>query len=494
MYIIISSLLILGGIAWWDITQKKHTIRSNFPVIGHIRYLFEKIGPEFRQYFFSNNREELPFSRRHRSWVYASSKGENNLSGFGTDMNLDEPGHVIIKTAVIPSNAAYIGQLPCAKVMGEDARGKRRRLPYHPKSIVNISGMSFGALSGAAVEAMNKGANLASCYHTTGEGGFSVHHNHGADVVFQFGTGYFGVCDEDGNFSMPKLELLVKANPCIKAIEIKLSQGAKPGKGGILPAAKMTKEIADARGIKMGMAAVSPSKHTAFSNMKELVDFVESIAEATGLPVGIKSAVGRTDEWYELAAIMKSTDKGPDFITIDGGEGGTGAAPPSFADHLSLPFNEAFSTVYKIFHSHRLDHRIVFVASGKLGLPANAIKAFALGADIINVAREAMMSIGCIQAQVCHTNRCPSGVATQNKWLTSGLDPELKSVRCANYIKTLRKEIHEITNACGYKHPCEFQSTDVMLSTGDSRRYLTLYELYNVAKRIPQTEKEKELA
>jgi glutamate synthase domain-containing protein 2 len=464
----------LAVVAIRDIMQNRHAITHNFPVIGHIRYLFEKIGPEIRQYFIANNREELPFSRRHRAWIYASAKDENNLTGFGTDMDFNEPGHIIIKHKMMPVHSDNIGHLPCKKQLGKGKRAK----PYTPNSIVNISGMSFGALSAKAVESLNGGAKLAGCYHNTGEGGLSVYHKQGADVVFQFGTGYFGVCDEKGKFSLEKLKKLVQDNPCIKAIEIKLSQGAKPGKGGILPAAKMTQEIADARGIEMGKAAVSPSTHSAFKDVTSMINFIEEIANATGLPVGIKAAIGSVKDWEELATQMAMSGFGPDFITIDGGEGGTGAAPPSFTDHLSLPFNEAIHSIIKIFRVYPALDNVVFIGSGKLGLPANAIKAFALGCDMVNVGREALMSIGCIQAQVCHTNRCPSGVATQNKWLQNGIDPTLKSVRAANYIKQLRKEIHEMSNACGYHHPSEFKKEDLLVACGDHRRFITLKEMY----------------
>jgi glutamate synthase domain-containing protein 2 len=463
----------------YDVVQKKHSIHRNFPVIGHLRNLLEKIGPEMRQYLVANNREELPFSRRHRSWIYASSKLQNNYTGFGSDMDLTQPGHVIILNRMMAEKpkGSKVGELQCLKVVGPN-----RRKPFQPKSVVNISGMSYGALSSAAVEAMNIGAKIANCYHNTGEGGFSKFHNNGADVIFQIGTGYFGVCDDLGNFDMNKLSELCEKNPNIKAIEIKLSQGAKPGKGGILPAVKMTKEIAQARGIQMGKAAVSPSTHSQFSNVSELINFIENISDVTGLPVGVKSSVGKMDDWYELAYIMKQTGKGPDFITIDGGEGGTGAAPASFTDHVSLPFNEAFTAVYKVFKTSHLEDKVVFVGSGKLGLPANAIKAFSMGCDMINVGREAMMSIGCIQAQTCHTNMCPSGVATQNKWLQRGLDSNLKSVRCANYLSQLRKEIHEMSLSCGYQHPTEINMKDVLIATGDARRYETLENTFGYSK------------
>src|SRR5690606_38075172 len=331
-------------------------------------------------------------------------------------------------------------------------------------SVINVSAMSFGSLSARAVESMNKGVKMAGAYHNTGEGGLSPYHSHGGDVIFHFGTGYFGVRDDEGNFSLEKLVALVEKNPFVKAIEIKLSQGAKPGKGGVLPAAKITQEISDIRHVPLGKDVLSPPNHSAFSNVPELMEFIEQIAEATGLPVGIKAAIGKLEQWKELAKLMAETGKGPDFITVDGGEGGTGAAPPSFADHVSLPWVYGFSDLYKVFKDHNLCERIVFIGSGKLGFPAKAAMAFAMGADCINVAREAMMSIGCIQAQVCHTNRCPSGVATQKKWLQQGIHVPLKSDRLAQYFKTFRKELLEITHAAGYEHPCQFLMQAVQLN------------------------------
>ena len=472
-------LLIIIIVAIRDIFfNKKHTISHNYPVLGHFRYLLEKIGPEMRQYIVANNREELPFDRSQRSWIYASSKKQNNYQGFGTDQDIYAPGHVFINSNMIPykvneTHPNFIDNslLPCAKVMGLETGRKR---PFRPYSIVNISAMSFGSLSAKAIESMNKGAKSCGCYHNTGEGGLSPYHRKGADIVFHIGTGYFGVRDDDGNFSMEKLVELVEKNPQIRAIEVKLSQGAKPGKGGVLPAKKITPEIAKIRNVPLGKDVLSPSNHSAFSTIEELVFFVEDIAQATGLPTGIKSAVGKLDQWKELAEIMEETDKGPDFITIDGGEGGTGAAPPAFADHVALPFVYAFSSVYQIFAGRELSDRITFIASGKLGFPANALMALAMGADVINVAREAMISIGCVQALSCHNNSCPTGIATQSKWLQAGIDVPLKAERFSNYIKTLRKEILDITHAVGYEHPCQMTMDDVDVSMGDNNFTKTL--------------------
>ncbi|MGI9552398.1 MAG: FMN-binding glutamate synthase family protein [Aurantibacter sp.] len=490
----------LGNIPWWlwiiivlalvairDIFfQRSHTISHNFPVVGHLRYWLESIGPEMRQYFVANNREELPFNRIERGWIYASAKRENNYEGFGTDRDVYAHQHIFIKNQMLAfkvpeghPNKKDKTFLPCAKVMGEY---NQRRKPFRPASIINISAMSFGSLSAAAVEAMNKGVMKSGAYHNTGEGGLSPYHKQGGDVIFHFGTGYFGVRSKEGGLSREKLKKLVEDNPCIKAIEIKLSQGAKPGKGGVLPAAKISKEIAEIRGVEVGKDVLSPATHKAFGTIPELLDLIEQIAEETGLPVGIKGAIGKLNQWEELADLMIETGKGPDFITVDGGEGGTGAAPPSFADHVSLPWVYGFSNLYKIFQLRNLTRRVVFIGSGKLGFPGKAAMAFAMGVDCINVAREAMMSIGCIQAQVCHTNKCPSGVATQSKWLQSGINIPLKSDRLAQYFKTFRKELVEITHAAGYEHPCQFTMNDVQVNVDDNDLNRTLRSSYGYNK------------
>ena len=476
-------IVILVAVAIRDILfNKEHTVSHNFPIVGHLRYLFESIGPEIRQYFVANNREELPFNRIERGWIYASAKKENNYEGFGTDRDIYAHQHIFINNAMIPYQLpeGHLNKkdktfVPCAKIMGIY---HKRKKPFRPASVINVSAMSFGSLSARAIDALNQGVLKAGAYHNTGEGGLSPYHSNGGDVVFHFGTGYFGVRDANGNFSLEKLKQLVEENPFIKAIEVKLSQGAKPGKGGVLPGAKVTKEIAQIRGIEPGKDVLSPSGHTAFSTIPELVDFIEAIAAATGLPVGIKSAVGKLEQWRELADIMEKTNRGPDFIAIDGGEGGTGAAPPSFADHVSLPWVYAFSDVYQIFKTKGITDRIVFIGSGKLGFPAQAAMAFAMGADIINVAREAMMSIGCIQAQKCHDNGCPAGIATQNKWLQHGINVPRKGDRLNQYFRTFRKELLEIAHASGYEHPSQFTMDDVDVSIGDRNLTQTLAHTY----------------
>ncbi len=312
--------------------------------------------------------------------------------------------------------------------------------------------MSFGALSANAVEAMNRGAALAPCLHNTGEGGLAPAHLHGGELVFQVGTGYFGCRDERGRFSLDALKERLSEAP-VRAIEIKLSQGAKPGLGGMLPATKVTEEIARIRGVRPGEDCVSPARHSAFGTVDELVDFCELLGQETGLPVGFKSAVGQDDFWDELAARMAATGTGPDFVTVDGGEGGTGAAPLAFSDHVALPFKIGFARVFGAFARQGLHEDVVFVGSGRLGFPQQALFAMAIGCDMVSLGRESMLAVGCIQAQRCHTGRCPTGVATQSRWLMHGLDPSLKSARLANYIRALRGETLAMARSCGVVHP-----------------------------------------
>jgi glutamate synthase domain-containing protein 2 len=452
-WVVLGALVALAiGVAVHDLVQRRHAILRNFPIVGHLRFVLEAVGPELRQYIVTDNDEERPFTRDQRRWVYNSAKRSNNYFGFGTDNDLElSNNYTIVKHSAFPLDAAAEGgdRLPCAKVLG-GARGRAKA--FRPASVVNASGMSFGSLSGAAVEAINRGAAIAGCWQNTGEGGLAPHHQHGGDLVFQIGTGYFGCRDAQGRFDLARLCELVAANP-VRALEIKMSQGAKPGLGGVLPAAKVTPEIAAIRGVAPGVTCISPTRHSAFGSTDELLDFVERLADATGLPVGIKAAVGDCAFWDELAGLMASTDRGVDFVNIDGGEGGTGAAPLAFSDHVAMPFKVGFARAYRAFAERDLTDGVVFSGAGKLGFPEAALFAFALGCDLVAVGRESMLSVGCIQAQRCHTGRCPTGVATQSRWLTRGLDPTLKSVRFANYISTLRHELLQLSLACGVEHP-----------------------------------------
>ena len=450
----------------YDLFQKEHAIIRNFPIVGHFRYWIEKIGPELRQYIVANDKEEMPFNRSERSWIYATAKKEKSTFGFGTTEQLYEVGYPIIKHSTFPydNKEKNVNSLiPCKKIIGQS---NNRINPYQPKSIINISAMSFGSLGENAIISLNQGALKANCYHNTGEGGVSSFHNKGADIVWQLGTGYFGTRNEDGSFSIEKFKNTIKNNSNIKMIEVKLSQGAKPGKGGILPKQKVTPEIAKIRGITEYTDCISPNSHSAFSTEDELIDFIELLAKESGLPIGIKSAIGRIDFWERLADRIKTRNQGPDFITIDGGEGGTGAAPLAFTDHVSLPFKIGFKRVYTVFKKYNLTEQITWIGSAKLGFPDRAIVAFSMGCDMISVARETMLSIGCIQAQKCHTGDCPTGVATQKKWLQRGLNIKDKSERCAQYIIGFRKELLQLTYASGYKHPSEFTGQDIEISTG----------------------------
>ncbi|MFI8266623.1 FMN-binding glutamate synthase family protein [Streptomyces sp. NPDC085665] len=451
-----------------DIIQKRHALLRSFPVIGHARYLLETMGPELRQYIVASNEEERPFNRDQRSWIYASAKGENNYVGFGTEVDVEHvQGHAYLKQRTFASALTDAqdpqAALPSAKVLG-GPRGRAKA--FRPASVVNISAMGFGSLSGAAVTALNKGAALAGAMCNTGEGGLSPYHRGGGDLVLQIGTAYFGCRNEDGSFNLDKLKDVVAGAP-VKAIEIKLSQGAKPGLGGMLPGSKVSEEIAGIRGIPVGEDCASPSRHTAFGDVDSMLDFIELLADETGLPVGVKSAVGEMGFWRELATLMARGDRGADFVTIDGGEGGTGAAPRMFADSVALPFRMGFSRVYGTFAELGLTDDLTFIGSGKLGVPENAAVAFALGADMVNVAREAMLSIGCIQSQKCHTGKCPTGIATQSPWLARGLDPTSKSTRVAVYLRALRKELSKVSSAVGVAHPALITANDIEIMNGD---------------------------
>ena len=464
--------------------QKSYAIVHNIPILGHLRHLLTLIGPELRQYWVANDKEELPFNRSERDWIYASAKGENNTFGFGTSELLYGVGYPIIKHSgfPFPNSKSYFPfgdktSIPCAKLVGGYHKRKR---PYRPKSIINISGMSFGSLGKNAISALNKGALMAGSYHNTGEGAISEYHKCGADLMWQIGTGYFGCRDDDGHFSLDILAEKCKVNP-VRMIEIKLSQGAKPGKGGILPGPKVTKEISEVRGIPEKKDCLSPNTHSEFEDIDGLIDFIERIADKTGLPVGIKAAIGQIGFWEDLAKRMKERNEGPDFITIDGGEGGTGAAPLTFSDHVSLPFKIGFARVYEIFQEVGLSKYIVWIGSGKLGFPDRTIIAMTMGCDIIHIAREAMLAIGCIQAQKCHTGHCPVGVATQNKWLQAGLDVEIKAERFKKYVQSFRKELLDISHAAGYEHPCQFKAKDVEFSTGVNK-FSTLDDVLKYTK------------
>ncbi len=468
LWFVLVLVVVLGMVTVYDLTQKRHAILRNYPVVGHLRYILERIGPELRQYIVTDNDEERPFSRDQRRWVYASAKGENSYFGFGTDNTLDTVGYPIFRHAAFPLPPADDDRhddLEGAKIIGSRTD---RPGAFRPTSIINISAMSFGSLSGPAIEALNKGAAMAGAFHNTGEGGVSVHHRHGGDVVFQIGTGLFGARDSEGRFSVDALLASIGDAP-VRAMEVKLSQGAKPGLGGVLPGAKVTSEVAAARGVPVGVTVRSPNRHADFDDVAGLISFVERIADATGLPVGIKSAVGDVAFWHELAAAMAETGRGPDFISVDGGEGGTGAAPLVFSDHVALPFRDGFPVVFDAFARHGLHHETTFIGAGKLGFVPDAAIAMAMGVDLVNVGREAMLAVGCIQAQKCHTGHCPTGVATQQARLHRGLDPDDKAARTAGYLRSFRTDLRALCHAMGVEHPSLIRLDQIALRAGDGR-------------------------
>lgn len=478
-------LLVLACVAIHDLFQKKSPILRNYPVVGHGRKLLEELGPKLRQYIVAGNNEERPFSRDQRHWVYASANKENNYFGFGTDNDLEQtPSYLIIKQSAFPviepqkddPNYDPEYNIPCAKVLGA---ARKRKHAFRPKSIINVSAMSYGSLSRPAVEAINMGCGIAHCLHNTGEGGVAPAHDNGGGLIWQLGTGYYGARLPNGRFDEKRFVDCVQQYS-VKAIEVKLSQGAKPGRGGVLPGSKVTAEISKIRGIPQGKDCLSPNAHYEFSNADEMLDFVERLADLSGLPIGIKSAVGDLGFWNDLVRLMKDTDRGVDYVQIDGGEGGTGAAPLTFSDHVSLPFKIGMSRVFKLFAEAGIADDVVFVGAGKLGFPEEAMFAYALGCDMIGVAREAMMAIGCIQAQICHSGKCPTGVATQNKWLMRGLDPTDKSARLANYLVTLRKEILQLCHACGVCHPSMI-STDHFEILQEPFQSQTIEECFDLA-------------
>jgi glutamate synthase domain-containing protein 2 len=443
-----------------DITQKKHSVLRNYPVIGHLRYLLEKQGEYFRQYFFMNDREELPFNRATRGWVYRLAKAEGGVIGFGSTNNTNEPGSIlfvnhpypVLEEDRLPTPPLAIGEGYCEQ-------------PFTAKSVVNISGMSFGAISEPAVRSLSRGAASAGCWMDTGEGGLSPFHLEGnCDVIMQIGTANYGVRDASGKFSPEKAKELA-ALPQVKAFEIKLSQGAKPGKGGVLPAAKVTEQIATIRGIPSHQDSISPNRHRDVANVEQLLDKIAFVRELTGKPVGVKTAVGGWQFVNEVcdAVSRRGLEYAPDFLAIDGGEGGSGAAPQALMDHMALPIAEALPRVVDALIESGLRERVRVIAAGRLVTSAKAAWALCVGADFVNTARGFMFSLGCIQALRCHQNTCPTGVTTHNPRLQRGLVVEEKSVRVANYATGMNREIDMIAHSCGCRHARELRREHVRI-------------------------------
>ncbi len=443
-----------------DITQKKHTVLRNYPIIGRLRYFFEQLGEYFRQYFFTGDREEMPFNRSTRAWVYRLAKNEGGVIGFGSTYNLREPGALVFVNA--PFSVLEEEQLPTPPLTIGEGWCER---PFPARSVVNISGMSFGAISKPAVRALSRGAAAAGCWMDTGEGGLSPYHlEGGCDLIMQIGTAKYGVRDADGRLSLQRLRELA-AHENVRAFEIKLSQGAKPGKGGVLLGAKVTEEIAAIRGIPVGVDSLSPNRHRDVANADELLDMVARVREVTGKPVGVKTAIGGWNFMRELceAVARRGLAHAPDFIAVDGGEGGSGAAPQALADHMALSIDEALPRVVDALIETGLRDRVRVIAAGKLVTSARAAWALAAGADFVNTARGFMFALGCIQALRCHANTCPTGVTTHNPRLQRGLVVEDKAQRVAHYCRNMNKEIDMIAHSCGLLHAREFRREHVRI-------------------------------
>jgi len=443
-----------------DITQKQHTILRNFPVIGHLRYFFEQLGEYFRQYFFLNDREEMPFNRATRSWVYRLAKSEGGIIGFGSTYDLHQPGAIIFVNAGFPVLEEDRQPTPPLIIGGGFAKK-----PFTANSVFNVSGMSFGAISTPAVRALSRGARDAGCWMDTGEGGLSPYHlEGGCDIIMQIGTAKYGVRDSEGQLSESRLREIA-AYDQVRAFEIKLSQGAKPGKGGVLPGAKVTQIISQVRGIPVGVDSISPNRHHDIANVDQLLDKIAYIRDITGKPVGVKTALGG---WRFVNDLCDAINRrglawAPDFLVIDGGEGGTGAAPQALADHVGLSIDEALPRVADALIQAGLKERIRLVGSGKLVTSARVAWALCAGADFVNSARGFMFALGCIQALRCHTNTCPTGVTTHNERLQRGLVVEEKFTRVAHYCDNMNKEVDMIAHSCGLTHAREFRREHVRI-------------------------------
>jgi glutamate synthase domain-containing protein 2 len=468
--------LAIGGVLVFlfvrDITQKKHSVLRNYPVVGRLRYFFEQLGEYFRQYFFAGDRDEMPFNRATRGWVYRLAKNEGGVIGFGSTYDLHQPGALIfvnhpfpvLEEERLPTPSLLLGEGYC-------------REPFEARSIVNISGMSFGAISAPAVRSLSRGATVAGCWMDTGEGGLSPYHlEGGCDVIMQIGTAKYGVRDAQGNLSN---ERLLEISRVVKAFEIKLSQGAKPGKGGVLPGRKVTPEIAHIRGIPEGRDSISPNRHRDIANMGGLLERIAWMRDLTGKPVGVKTAVGGWRFMHEMADVVhrRGLEFAPDFLVIDGGEGGSGAAPQALADHMGLSIEEALPRVVDALLETGLRQRVRVVASGKLVTSAKAAWALCVGADFVNTARGFMFSLGCIQALRCHQNTCPTGVTTHNKRLQRALVVEEKYLRVASYAMNMNREIDMIAHSCGVRHARELRREHVRIvqASGQSVALNMLY-------------------
>ncbi len=457
-------ILFLLGVYIADVTQTKQAIRRNYPVIGHLRYYFEHLGTFFRQYFFAMDREEMPFNRAQRSWVYRAAKNVDNTVAFGSTRDLKPTGTINFVNCAFPT----LGEdavPPRPVTIGEGFCDK----PYSNAALINISGMSYGAISKPAVQALSYGALKGKCWMNTGEGGLSPYHlESGCDIVFQIGTAKYGVRDEHGKLSDEKLRE-VAAHEQVRMFEIKMSQGAKPGKGGMLPGAKVDEEVARIRGIPVGVDSISPNRHPEIQCNDDLLDMIHHIRQITGKPVGFKAVIG-DKSWIRTLCediCRRGHDYAPDFITVDSADGGTGAAPASLIDYVGMPVRESLPLVVDTLVEYGLRERIRVVASGKLIIPAEVAWALCIGADFITSARGFMFALGCIQALQCNQNTCPTGITTHDKKLQKGLVAEQKSSRVANYIQNIEYEVGLIAHSCGVKSPRELNRSHARMVMED---------------------------
>jgi glutamate synthase domain-containing protein 2 len=465
-------LVLVGS---YDFVQSRHAIRRNFPLLGRMRYLFEAIRPELHQYFVESNSSGRPFSRELRSLVYQRAKNETDTLPFGTERDVYSVGYEWMNHSLAPSHPSKT--LPRVRVGGPDCSK-----PYDA-SLLNVSAMSYGSLSRNAILALNTGAKLGGFAHNTGEGGLSPHHlEGGGDIIWQIGTGYFGCRDDAGNFDEKSFAEKAQ-NSAVKMIEIKLSQGAKPGHGGILPGRKVTLEIAQIRNVPLGKDVISPPAHTAFSTPLELCAFIGKLRKlSAGKPIGFKLCIGKRREFFALCKAMLETGITPDFITVDGGEGGTGAAPLEFSNVMGTPLTDGLVFVHNALRGCGLRDKIRVIASGRVVTGFDIAHKLAIGADLCSSARAMMFALGCIQAQKCNTNDCPTGVATQDPGLTAGLVVSDKSVRVRNFHQNTVRSFTELLGAAGLHAPGELRPWHILrrVTPTESKHYGEMYDYLEV--------------
>jgi glutamate synthase domain-containing protein 2 len=460
----------LVGVGVHDLKQTRHAILRNYPVIGHLRFLFEFIRPEIRQYFIESDSEAAPFSRAQRSLVYQRAKGEPDNQPFGTHLDVGKQGYEWVNHSMSPTRLTthdfriWIGGTPDAPSTSAQPCSQ----PYQA-SVFNISALSFGSLSANAIQALNKGAQMGGFAHDTGEGSISTHHRvNGGDLIWEIGSGYFGCRNDDGSFNEERFATNA-VDPQVKLIEIKMSQGAKPGHGGILPGPKVTAEIAAARGVAEGKDCISPSSHSAFSTPIEMMHFIAKLRQLSGgKPVGFKLCIGHPWEWFAIVKAMLATNITPDFIVVDGAEGGTGAAPVEFSNHVGAPLQEGLQLVHNTLIGVNLRSRVSIGAAGKIVSAFDLVRLMALGADWCNAGRGFMMALGCVQAQSCHTGKCPTGVTTQDPQRQKALVVPDKAERVRNFHRSTLHALQELVQAAGLQHPSELSAHHIVRRVTDT--------------------------